>query len=773
MPQPNKRKKQKQVADGVPVQDIDAMSKRRKTSKLLEESLKVPKAESSPIDAIVVPDAIPSLHGKKRTPQAEAATNTNTALVLPDVATSLPPPMNPAIAEAATNTASPDVVASASLPPDDSDVVDDEDNAKNDSFTDTRSKNHPKATDPSTSTSTQGSKLERVIKTETLPAPPNDLSTNTSTQGIKLEPVDKTETAHAPVYANTSTSAREIKREPVVFKTETAPAPVPVNPSIDQAEAEAKALIHIPTEPTVITNGPHLNRTVTVHRKVAKRTDFLHPAPPPQHIAVPLPPSPQADNIPVTQEPRVEEPLPTTIHEAASKIAEPGISEGLPSPKSTPRSAAAIDTSSRRRSRRQAQLPLIETSETQPKDTDDANADDDDPEADADCVDDDGDLSGSAPPPTATVNALIHRRSSRRVISASSTGVPISPRTAAVRASTRRRSRRQTQLPPIETNEAQQTDTDDDDNNVDDDGDLPGPAPPTTTVVNALVRRRSSRRVISTSDTGTATATPVLPPCTAAVEVTSRGQSQRQTEILSIEMREAHLEDDYDAHLGDLVGPSWERRLNELADYRKIHGHCNVSSRDSENVKLGKWVSTQRTRYRFYLEGKTSPMTALRIQALESLGFEWTRVVDGAGIWKDRLSELADYRKIHGHCNVPKVYSENAQLGTWVSTQRKNYRFHLEGKTSPMTALRIQALESLGFEWDRFGPSWGARMSELADYRKIHGHCNVPSRCSENIQLGHWVARQRANYKLHREGKSLMTPLRIQALESLGFWLSF
>jgi hypothetical protein len=32
-------------------------------------------------------------------------------------------------------------------------------------------------------------------------------------------------------------------------------------------------------------------------------------------------------------------------------------------------------------------------------------------------------------------------------------------------------------------------------------------------------------------------------------------------------------------------------------------------------------------------------------------------------VWEGRLSELADYRKIHGHCNVSQSYSENAKLG--------------------------------------------------------------------------------------------------------------
>jgi hypothetical protein len=55
----------------------------------------------------------------------------------------------------------------------------------------------------------------------------------------------------------------------------------------------------------------------------------------------------------------------------------------------------------------------------------------------------------------------------------------------------------------------------------------------------------------------------------------------------------------------------------------------------------------------------------------------------------DHLSELANYRKIHGHCNVPKSYSGKTKLFKWVSEQRRAYREHREGKTSSMTNLRI------------------------------------------------------------------------------------
>jgi hypothetical protein len=211
---------------------------------------------------------------------------------------------------------------------------------------------------------------------------------------------------------------------------------------------------------------------------------------------------------------------------------------------------------------------------------------------------------------------------------------------------------------------------------------------------------------------------------------------------------------------------AWEDRLSELADYRKIHGHCNVPHSYSDHINLYNWVAKQRTHYRLHVEGKTSPMTAFRIKALESLGFEWDIRIS----WENPLRELASYRKIHGHCYVPHNYSENTKLANWVTEQRKQYRLHREKKTTPMTTSRIQELESLGFEWKVYLSAWEDRLGELADYRKTNGHCNVPQNYSENFKLGEWVAKQRKKYRLHVEGKtSPMTTFRIQALESLGF----
>ena len=76
--------------------------------------------------------------------------------------------------------------------------------------------------------------------------------------------------------------------------------------------------------------------------------------------------------------------------------------------------------------------------------------------------------------------------------------------------------------------------------------------------------------------------------------------------------------------------------------------------------------------------------------------------------WEDRLSELAEYRKIRGHCNVPQRCSEYTKLSNWVAYQKRQYKVHLlEEKTSHSTPSRIQGLERLGFDWGGSVPQPG------------------------------------------------------------------
>lgn len=141
-----------------------------------------------------------------------------------------------------------------------------------------------------------------------------------------------------------------------------------------------------------------------------------------------------------------------------------------------------------------------------------------------------------------------------------------------------------------------------------------------------------------------------------------------------------------------------------------------------------------------------------------------------AGQWNEKFEELCVYRHKMGHCLVPHTFGENLPLARWVKRQRYQYKLMVEGKQSTMTEDRVTALDEIGFIWDSQGAAWSERVNELADFRKIYMHCNVPSNYSENSQLATWVKCQRRQYKLHAEGKaSNMTTLRISELESLGF----
>ena len=86
--------------------------------------------------------------------------------------------------------------------------------------------------------------------------------------------------------------------------------------------------------------------------------------------------------------------------------------------------------------------------------------------------------------------------------------------------------------------------------------------------------------------------------------------------------------------------------------------------------------------------------------------------------WDTKFNELVAYKDAHGgSCNVPtRGYAENPQLGTWVSTQRKQYKkFQQDPATSSMTQERIERLESIAFQWNGRSLKRNRRSSEECD----------------------------------------------------------
>ena len=67
----------------------------------------------------------------------------------------------------------------------------------------------------------------------------------------------------------------------------------------------------------------------------------------------------------------------------------------------------------------------------------------------------------------------------------------------------------------------------------------------------------------------------------------------------------------------------WEQRFNELKDYRKKYGNCNVPINYQNNKQLGQWVHNQRKEYKKFQKGEHSQLTKERISKLKSIDFVW------------------------------------------------------------------------------------------------------------------------------------------------------
>ena len=211
---------------------------------------------------------------------------------------------------------------------------------------------------------------------------------------------------------------------------------------------------------------------------------------------------------------------------------------------------------------------------------------------------------------------------------------------------------------------------------------------------------------------------------------------------------------------------SWDERLTELKQYKRVNGHCRVPGKYTANQQLANWVAWQRHEYK---KGKLLPE---QIKSMNGIGFEWVLVKHTVRVsWDVRFDQLVEYKDKYGHCNISTLDGDNKQLGQWVHTQRTTYN---KGK---LPDEKINRLEGIGFSWaggvsrgrrvlGRGKPSvgWDERFKELVQFKDKNRHCNVPRKYPK---LGSWVKDQRQLYK-----KNKLLPDQIKLLKGIGFSLS-
>jgi len=122
----------------------------------------------------------------------------------------------------------------------------------------------------------------------------------------------------------------------------------------------------------------------------------------------------------------------------------------------------------------------------------------------------------------------------------------------------------------------------------------------------------------------------------------------------------------------------WDYMFQQLIQYKAEHGNTLVSQKYDKNIKLAKWVATQRVRYRNKI------LQSDRALRLESIGFVFS-VREIA--WEERFQLLLKYKSTQNSIIVSQI--QNPKLSSWVSIQM---RLYANKKLTKTRTLRWESL---------------------------------------------------------------------------------
>lgn len=216
---------------------------------------------------------------------------------------------------------------------------------------------------------------------------------------------------------------------------------------------------------------------------------------------------------------------------------------------------------------------------------------------------------------------------------------------------------------------------------------------------------------------------------------------------------------------------TWDRALLAATQFIQAHGRRPTRGRDAAETRLANWIAVQifLVKRDLLADDRARRLLAAGISPRPPGPPRPERLAGGAGsraaAWLRWFSELEKFRRIHGHCRVPKTSRDHPGLGPWVIRQRR-----LKARAG-LAPDRVERLERLGFEWSgephrasRLNRRWNRMLRSLSEYRRTQGHCNVPLAQGPHHQLALWVRHQR---RLRMQG--LLNPGRAARLEGLGF----
>jgi hypothetical protein len=145
-----------------------------------------------------------------------------------------------------------------------------------------------------------------------------------------------------------------------------------------------------------------------------------------------------------------------------------------------------------------------------------------------------------------------------------------------------------------------------------------------------------------------------------------------------------------------------------------------VPSRYEANLKLGKWVETQRYEYtKLQRAGSASTYDGSIIDQLDNRSEE----NEGSEPNNNNIDDNMNKKPVAGSAN--------------------NNNMNVNRPTNPrLTGDRLRRLESIGFEWKvkhkmkrYYDKQWDQMFARLMSYQELKEHCMVPKRYPPDMKL--------------------------------------
>ena len=154
----------------------------------------------------------------------------------------------------------------------------------------------------------------------------------------------------------------------------------------------------------------------------------------------------------------------------------------------------------------------------------------------------------------------------------------------------------------------------------------------------------------------------------------------------------------------------FEGKFQELLEFKKKHGHLEVSQKNVEERALYQWCSRLRRDYKEWivnkapLPGRRSGLTEEYVQKLKDIGFRFE--IRSKVPFEERIEELREFKRKYGHVRLTdktNKLKEYESLAKWCSSIRYAYpvwKYNLPNrKIRGLNEERVKVLEDMGFQF--------------------------------------------------------------------------